>query len=269
MGELVEAMRIGADELVEIEGPPEIHRRQAFAKPGLWAGLTTTRAGARKRLAPSRGPRHDRLRDLGFRGDRVRGGWPTSRTGGRRRLPRDPQRARPSRKHTGRGALPKRGDPRRRRRPADGRGRRPLVRSQPAGARRRARPPRGRTVPISSGSSMNCDGLMQIVVNPRSSCGGIDASASPRSATPVRHRRTGRACRPPSRAPRCPGRPRPYLRAAARDPRRSAVPSGLNPLPYSTSRRRSALVHRLAAEPQRRAFAAGTASARAQTSAKR
>jgi quercetin dioxygenase-like cupin family protein len=26
-------------------GPPEIHRRQAFAKPGLWAGLTTTEPG--------------------------------------------------------------------------------------------------------------------------------------------------------------------------------------------------------------------------------
>ena len=39
------AVRIGADELVEIEGPPEIHRRQAFAKPGLWAGLTTTEPG--------------------------------------------------------------------------------------------------------------------------------------------------------------------------------------------------------------------------------
>ncbi len=45
MGELVEAMRIGADELVEIEGPPEIHRRQAFAGPGLWAGLTSTEPG--------------------------------------------------------------------------------------------------------------------------------------------------------------------------------------------------------------------------------
>jgi uncharacterized RmlC-like cupin family protein len=39
------AMKIGADELVEIDGPPEIHRRQAFAKPGLWAGLTTTEPG--------------------------------------------------------------------------------------------------------------------------------------------------------------------------------------------------------------------------------
>jgi hypothetical protein len=31
-------MRIGPEELVDIEGPPEIHRRQAFVKPGLWAG---------------------------------------------------------------------------------------------------------------------------------------------------------------------------------------------------------------------------------------
>ena len=45
MGELVEALRVGSDELVEIEGPPEIHRRQAFAKPGLWAGLTSTEPG--------------------------------------------------------------------------------------------------------------------------------------------------------------------------------------------------------------------------------
>ena len=45
MGQLVEALRIGADELVEIEGPPEIHRRQAFAGPGLWAGLTSTEPG--------------------------------------------------------------------------------------------------------------------------------------------------------------------------------------------------------------------------------
>jgi uncharacterized RmlC-like cupin family protein len=45
VGELVEAMRIGSDELVEIEGTPEIHRRQAFAGPGLWAGLTSTEPG--------------------------------------------------------------------------------------------------------------------------------------------------------------------------------------------------------------------------------
>jgi uncharacterized RmlC-like cupin family protein len=45
VGKLVEAMRIGPDELVEIEGPPEIHRRQAFAGQGLWAGLTSTEPG--------------------------------------------------------------------------------------------------------------------------------------------------------------------------------------------------------------------------------
>jgi uncharacterized RmlC-like cupin family protein len=45
MGQAQDAERIGPDELVEIEGPPEIHRRQAFAKPGLWAGLTTTEPG--------------------------------------------------------------------------------------------------------------------------------------------------------------------------------------------------------------------------------
>lgn len=45
MGESGVAMRIGADELVEIESPPEIHRRQAFAAPGLWAGLATTEPG--------------------------------------------------------------------------------------------------------------------------------------------------------------------------------------------------------------------------------
>jgi uncharacterized RmlC-like cupin family protein len=43
--DLAEALRIGADELVEIEGPPEIHRRQAFAGAGLWAGLTSTAPG--------------------------------------------------------------------------------------------------------------------------------------------------------------------------------------------------------------------------------
>ena len=45
MGEEQEAVRIGPSELVEIEGLPEIHRRHAFAKPGLWAGLTTTEPG--------------------------------------------------------------------------------------------------------------------------------------------------------------------------------------------------------------------------------
>jgi uncharacterized RmlC-like cupin family protein len=45
VSEQEDAVRIGSDELVPIEGPPEIHRRQAFAKPGLWAGLATTEPG--------------------------------------------------------------------------------------------------------------------------------------------------------------------------------------------------------------------------------
>ena len=45
MSEQQEAVRIGSDELVPIEGPPEIHRRRAFAKPGLWVGLATTEPG--------------------------------------------------------------------------------------------------------------------------------------------------------------------------------------------------------------------------------
>jgi uncharacterized RmlC-like cupin family protein len=40
-----EAVRIGRGELVEIESPPEIRRQQAFAKPGLWAGIATTQPG--------------------------------------------------------------------------------------------------------------------------------------------------------------------------------------------------------------------------------
>jgi uncharacterized RmlC-like cupin family protein len=40
-----EAVRIGPGELVEIESPPEIRRQQAFAKPGLWAGIVTTQPG--------------------------------------------------------------------------------------------------------------------------------------------------------------------------------------------------------------------------------
>jgi uncharacterized RmlC-like cupin family protein len=40
-----EPMRIGRGEMVEIESPPEIRRQQAFAKPGLWAGIATTQPG--------------------------------------------------------------------------------------------------------------------------------------------------------------------------------------------------------------------------------
>ena len=45
MSQVQDAVRIRPDELVDIEGPPEIHRRQAFAGPGLWAGLTSTEPG--------------------------------------------------------------------------------------------------------------------------------------------------------------------------------------------------------------------------------
>jgi uncharacterized RmlC-like cupin family protein len=37
---------VSAAELDEIAGPPEIRRREAFAGPGLWAGLATTTPGA-------------------------------------------------------------------------------------------------------------------------------------------------------------------------------------------------------------------------------
>ena len=85
---------------------------------------------------------------------------------------------------------------------------------------------------------MNCDGLMQIVVKPRSSCAGIDASASPRSATPLG----------PSNRPRVPAHHLELggVSASGRHPRAQPLeilvarrPSGLNPLPYDTSRRRS------------------------------
>jgi hypothetical protein len=35
---MVEAMKIGADELVEIDGPPEIHRRQGVRGTGSVGG---------------------------------------------------------------------------------------------------------------------------------------------------------------------------------------------------------------------------------------
>lgn len=45
MSEQGAAVKIRTDELVPIESPPEIHRRQAFAATGLWAGLATTEPG--------------------------------------------------------------------------------------------------------------------------------------------------------------------------------------------------------------------------------
>ena len=45
MSDVDEAVVIGPSELVAIESPPEIRRQQAFAKPGLWAGIAMTRPG--------------------------------------------------------------------------------------------------------------------------------------------------------------------------------------------------------------------------------
>ena len=45
MSQVQDAVRIGPSGLVEIESPPEIRRQQAFAKPGLWAGIATTQPG--------------------------------------------------------------------------------------------------------------------------------------------------------------------------------------------------------------------------------
>lgn len=45
MSDVEEAVRIGPSDLVEIDGPPEIRRRQAFAKPRLWAGTAMTQPG--------------------------------------------------------------------------------------------------------------------------------------------------------------------------------------------------------------------------------
>mgnify|MGYP003694034249 CR=1 FL=1 len=99
---------------------------------------------------------------------------------------------------------------------------------------------------------MNCDGLMQIVVNPRSSCAGIDASASPRSATP-----SGPSNRP-SRAAH-------HLElggvsAGGRHPRTQPLEilvgraaERVEPAAELDQPPQEPLVHRLAAEPQRRA----------------
>ena len=45
MGEQLGARRVSPGELVELEGTPEIRRRQAFAEPRLWAGISTTQPG--------------------------------------------------------------------------------------------------------------------------------------------------------------------------------------------------------------------------------
>jgi uncharacterized RmlC-like cupin family protein len=40
-----EPKKVGREDLVEIPGPPEIRRREAFGESGLWAGIATTQAG--------------------------------------------------------------------------------------------------------------------------------------------------------------------------------------------------------------------------------
>lgn len=45
MGERLAATRIGPDELADTDSQPGIKREEAFAKPGLWAGRSTTEPG--------------------------------------------------------------------------------------------------------------------------------------------------------------------------------------------------------------------------------
>ena len=45
MGERLMATKIGPDELAETDSAPGIKREEAFAKPGLWAGRSTTEPG--------------------------------------------------------------------------------------------------------------------------------------------------------------------------------------------------------------------------------
>jgi uncharacterized RmlC-like cupin family protein len=45
MGERLMATKIGPDELADTDSQPGILREEAFAKPGLWAGRSTTEPG--------------------------------------------------------------------------------------------------------------------------------------------------------------------------------------------------------------------------------
>jgi hypothetical protein len=45
MGERPMATKIGPDELADADSLPGILREEAFAKPGLWAGRSTTEPG--------------------------------------------------------------------------------------------------------------------------------------------------------------------------------------------------------------------------------
>ena len=126
---------------------------------------------------------------------------------------------------------------------------------------RRARRPRGRTARRLPRSSMNCEGLMQIVVNPRASCAGIDASASPRSATPSA---SGNRPRVPPTISSSNGS-RPAARIAGSQPLEILVArraERVEAAPELDQPSEEPLVHPLAAEPQRRPARTETASAR-------
>ena len=45
MAERLVATKIGSDELADTDSAPGIKREEAFAKPGLWAGRSTTEPG--------------------------------------------------------------------------------------------------------------------------------------------------------------------------------------------------------------------------------
>jgi hypothetical protein len=89
--------------------------------------------------------------------------------------------------------------------------------------------------PTSRGSSVNCDGLTQNMVNPSATCAGIASSARPRSATPRRPEKTARV--PPTSSSSRTSRPAAFIASASRASSCGAGrPSGLKPEPYATIR---------------------------------
>ena len=87
--------------------------------------------------------------------------------------------------------------------------------------------------PIAAVSSMNCDGLTQMVAKPRASWAGTADSAWSRSATASGPGKTPRV--PPTYSSSSGRRPAAVI-AAASGARSPAGPSGLKPLPYRTRR---------------------------------
>ena len=254
MSDVDEPVRIGPGELVAIESPPEIRRRQAFAKPGLWAGIATTQPGLVSGWHHHGD--HDTIVYVLSGHVAIEFG-----EGGRRAvqvaagdflvIPRGlvHRESTPDRR-----ALRERRDPSRRRRPADDRGRRtrdPELSRRSASTRSITSRQNER---ISLGLSMNCDGLMQTVVKPCSNCTGIDASAWSRSGNIVRRRRTCPRVPPTSSSSRI-SRPAAFMAERRRTEvlvaRRS---EGVEPTPVLDEASQETIVHRLAAEPQRRSL---------------